>query len=218
MSDKLKIYNVLWSSVTGGPSPEGNVRTELFLAGCAKAEEGNPCKGCFNPQLWKDNVFVGYSTPLEAADNIQAHAANKYITIVGGEPLDQLAPLAELVSILKARGFHIIVFTHYLMRELRENFEDQVSVDKLLRHIDILVDGEYDETQRIYDDNAGDGLHDAVGSANQIIWDLEAANASVDTMVTGIPAGELEGIYVCPDFQLRYITKDEEAEDMQMAI
>lgn len=195
----VKLFDVRWSSHTAGPSPVTNefgpnVRVELFLMGCRKATAGNPCKGCFNQDLWKDRKDARELDPVEMAAHIEKFAPQKYITIVGGEPFDQPEGLTILCEELHKRKFHIIVFTHYT---LKETFKSWMTLSKIsrfikktnlvpeeiegwteallvrfLRAVDILVDGEYDYTKRIYDESCKDGFHDAIGSSNQIIWDL----------------------------------------------
>ena len=34
MSETLKVFDVKWTSITAGPSPDSNRRTEIFLWGC----------------------------------------------------------------------------------------------------------------------------------------------------------------------------------------
>lgn len=214
MKNTLKIFDVKWTSFTAGPSPDDNKRTELFLMGCEMAASGHPCKNCFNQRLWKSPEGATERTPKEVAENIKRFAPNKFLTIVGGEPLDQLRGLAELCELLTEDGFHIIVFTHYEMETialLAANGSEEHQ--KLLSNVDILVDGQYDESQRIYDESAEDGFHDAIGSGNQVVWDLREWRQSGKTKeIDGIKAGDLVGLYVTPDYSLRYITKSEEAE------
>lgn len=216
MDSILKVYDVKWTSYTAGPSPDENRRTEIFIRGCKKAASGNPCKDCFNPNLWRDSEDAIGRLPREIADNIDEHAPNKFVTIVGGEPLDQIRPLAELVSWLKFYGFHIILFTHYQLEDIKiKTITDEEYGDDylaLLENVDVLIDGEYDASQRIYDDEAGDGLHDAIGSANQVIWDLREWRENAHDKIDGMKAGDLAGIYICPDGSLRYITKDDAAD------
>lgn len=208
MDNKLRIFNVLWTSRSGGPSPDDNKRTELFLAGCKMATDGHPCKDCFNPGLWDGSKFVAEVTPAEAFQNIVKNAPNKYITIVGGEPLDQIESLTKLCALLKADGFHIIVFTHYTMEEVLAMEHGKL----LVSCIHVLIDGKYDESQRIYRDYYGDGFTDAIGSGNQVVWDCDAEK------IEGIAARDLAGIYVCPDYSLRYVTKEDDAAFMQVAV
>lgn len=213
----LKIYDIRWTSHTAGPSPVGDDnRTELFLMGCKKATSGYPCRNCFNSKLWKDIPDARKVDATEAAEHITEYAPNKFITIVGGEPLDQMDGLIELCEGLKKNGFHIIVFTHYEM----QNMKDDKMFKQLIRTIDILVDGEYQEDLRIYDESKEDGVHNAIGSANQIVWDLEYWNAhNHEGEIMGQKAGDLHALYVCPNGELRYIIEDnaEETNKIQFA-
>jgi len=205
--DAVKIYDVKWTSQNAGPSPDNNKRTEVFLFGCSKAANGNPCRDCFNPMIWKvPNNVKEYSTN-DVVETITKFAPNKYITFVGGEPLDQAEDLAKVCHGLKEKGFHIIVFTHYTLDKLLNS--KFIFIDNLLKNIDILIDGEYVKDKHIYNDNAGDGFHDAIGSSNQIIWDYNYTNVNHCNYVQGLPASDLAGIYVSPNFELKYITKEE---------
>lgn len=201
----VKLFDVRWVSHTAGPSPiktkfGSNARTELFFMGCKKAVEGNPCKNCFNPLLWKTIKGSRELDPKEMAQHINKFAPQKYITIVGGEPFDQQEGLTELCEELRKLDFHIIVFTHYSLQETFNDWKryqsEQESKEssikrvndvpdiiegwnfnlflRFLQSIDILVDGEYEEDKRIYDESLKDGFHDAVGSYNQVIWDLRS--------------------------------------------
>ena len=204
----LTIYDIKWTSVTAGPSPYNNKRTELFLFGCNKAAKGNPCKECFNPTMWKVPKEVKKYSPIDVANNIKRYAPNKFITIVGGEPLDQIDDLLVLCKELKHANFHIIVFTHHKLKDLLSGPLSSIVIN-LLKNIDILVDGEYIKEDNIYDDESGDGLHDAIGSSNQYIWDCNYTNKNELSFVQGLKAGDLAGIYVCDNFSLKYITKED---------
>lgn len=183
----IKLFSVTWSTDTAGPSPFNNKRTEVFLKGCRRAMEGNPCKGCFNTKLWDDFTEFTYSAS-EIAKNFVRNSPNKYITIGGGEPLDQIDDLIELTGLLKQEGFHIMVYT---WRKLMDLIKDQQFKDKmfpLLKNIDMLIDGQYDENKRLYNAEKKDGFLSSVGSANQIIWDIKNNKAR------GISMGNLNGI------------------------
>lgn len=212
----LKLFDIRWTSHTAGPSPYGNNdRTELFLMGCQKAQNGNACKGCFNPKLWSVKENARSLNPEEMAKHISEHAPNKFLTIVGGEPLDQMEGLAYLCASLKARGFHIIVFTHYLMKDVVEMPESEM----LLTNIDILIDGEYREEERIYDESRPDGLHNAVGSGNQVIWNLHDWNkhGCMDD-IEGIPAREILQLTVTEKGDLHYLVKKKDTDSVTVAV
>ena len=170
----MLIYDIKWQVYTAGPTYKSynGCRTELFLFGCKKALEGNPCIGCFNSQIWDSSVSKKSYTPLEVASNINRFALNRYITIGGGEPTDQFEELIELCSYLKEYGFHIIVYTwRSLVNEIVLDINNKRELFcKLIDTVDIIIDGEYKEDHRLYDENANDGLLNSIGSGNQIIW------------------------------------------------
>ena len=92
------------------------------------------------------------------------HHIPKYITIVGGEPTDQLEGLAELINLLYEHGYETVLFTWHSTFWVRVNIGIPT-----LRKLAYVVCGPYDETQRIYDTSQDDGVHNVIGSGNQII-------------------------------------------------
>ena len=209
---KIKIYDVKWTSTTAGPSPlEGNQRVEIFMRGCKKAATGNPCSGCFNPGLWHSDEYAKEIEVSEVVDHINEISKIKYVTIVGGEPFDQPEALAELCKGLKSKSFHIILFTHYTKYEILKwigsikDFNLNYDLASILNNIDILIDGEYVKEEHIYNEEEyNDGFHNAVGSGNQVIWNMHNNH--------GYSARDLEGIAVNYDNELIYIVKDTEKE------
>ena len=201
----VRLFDVRWVSHTAGPSPivnefGPNCRTELFFMGCNRGAAGNPCPNCFNPKLWRTIPGARELVPHEMAEHIEKHAPQKYITIVGGEPCDQMEGLTELCEELKKKNFHVLVFTHYTLLELKTMFPQLIS--RFLENCDVLVDGDYREEERIYDESYHDGFHDAVGSGNQVIWDL-----SLGKPYRGFYSRDVAGLYLSPDNELKFITK-----------
>ena len=47
-NEGIKVFDVRLVDTTAGPSPDNNIRTEVFLLGCKKALQGDGCTGCFN--------------------------------------------------------------------------------------------------------------------------------------------------------------------------
>ena len=155
----ISMFDIRYRIKNAGPSPDDNRRTELYFAGCLKAACGSPCKNCFNPMIWQPkNTLI--KTPAEFLDCLERHNIPKYITLVGGEPTDQLDGLLEFGSLAKKKGYHIILFSWHDKKWLEDN----------LKLFDIIVPGEYREELHIYNEEKDDGLHNAVGSANQSIW------------------------------------------------
>lgn len=166
METEIKIYTVRFNSKTAGLSPVNNERIEIFFSGCKMAREGNPCLGCFNQELWQGDFYFS-ETATHICDEIERTTDNKYVTIVGGEPMDQPVGLEELVWELKYRRFHIVLITHYL--------KDEVPL-AILRNINILIDGKYDASQRIFSTDTRPGVNNVIGSKNQKIYCNEYGN------------------------------------------
>lgn len=159
----ISMFDIRYRIKNAGPSPDDNRRTELYFAGCRKAASGSPCKNCFNPMIWQpENTLM--KTPAEFLDCLERHNIPKYITLVGGEPTDQLEGLLEFARLAKEKGYHIILFSWHDKKWLEENLKDGAKC------FDIIVPGEYREELHIYTEEKDDGLHNAVGSANQSIW------------------------------------------------
>lgn len=159
---KLKVFSGTLASETAGLSPNNNERIELFLSGCKMAASGHPCPGCFNKALWHEEDCTEY-TPQEIADYM-LQTDEKYLTIVGGEPLDQSAPLTELCKILYQHDFHICLITHYLLDEVKKNHAD------ILKYLSMIIDGKYNQSERIFDTDMRPGVLHVVGSRNQRIY------------------------------------------------
>lgn len=159
----VKLYDILWQVKNAGPSPDDNRRTELYFAGCKRALSGNPCPECFNPKLW-DGSRNYFLSPVDIVDNLDRQNIPKYVTIVGGEPTDQIEGLVDLITILHDRGYHIMLFTWRSYDWVKE----QIGLINL-KKIDIMVTEPYVKECRIYDTSKDDGLHNVVGSSNQQI-------------------------------------------------
>lgn len=203
MENEIKLYGVKWDVDTAGPSPDMNKRTEIFFFGCNRAVHGNPCNGCFNSALWDNSVAVIKHKPKAIVEQIKKHSSNKYVTIGGGEPADQKPGLIELCKLLKQEGFHIMMYT---WRELLYNDKVNKYLEDILPHIDILVDGEFNVDERLYDDTKGDGLLSSVGSGNQIIWDINANE--------GFHMRDLDAIALDGNDRLIYFLKDMHTEPL----
>ena len=176
-NEGLKIFDMRTNVTTAGPSPNNNERIELFLLGCRKAYSGNPCKGCFNSTLWDHNKAEFSRDPIELAQWFieSTPKDRRYITIGGGEPTDQIEPLIPFCKLLHENGFHIMMYT---WRELNHLFHSnsktdlQIKILELFKYIDMIVDGEFKIEEKLYQEDAADGLLSSIGSGNQIIWDI----------------------------------------------
>jgi hypothetical protein len=87
---------------------------------------------------------------------------------------------------------------------------------KLLRHIDMLVDGEFKLEERVYNEDAGDGTFNSVGSGNQIIWDVKRyrevlwpQSVNVIPYVTGYAMKDVTHLKLDDNDDLIYILKED---------
>lgn len=120
-------------------------RTSIYLQGCHFH-----CKGCFNQSTWD---FMGGKelTPekieafIEASNKLQIRG----ISILGGEPLDQANELFYLIKTLKERvNKPIWLWTGYVLNDIPKS---DIGKWLVLRVVDTVIDGQYDES--LYDYN-----------------------------------------------------------------
>lgn len=182
----IKLREVNWEVKTAGPSPDDNRRTEVFFLGCMKALEGNPCPGCFNSSTWDNSKALWSHDPVLMAQHINSNAPNKYITIGGGEPTDQIDNLIILCKELKKYGFHIMIYTwkelQLALNPVLRSMEFTMfarNVKKLLNYVDIIVDGQFKIEEKLWNGEAEDGFISSIGSGNQIVWNVREFRDSV---------------------------------------
>lgn len=211
----IKIFDMRLRATTAGPSPNNNERVELFMLGCKKAMGGDACHGCFNAITWDANKAEFSWDPVEVAERINQLAPSKYITIGGGEPTDDLDNLIVLCRELKVKyKFNIMVYTWrdlikarkgYTTKDMSDNNNkypiSTKKLNELLQYIDILVDGEFDPNQCLYNEEAHDGFLSSIGSGNQKIWDVN--NMNFEYMK------DLKGLTLDVNNNLRFIKKEE---------
>lgn len=196
----LRIFDIKWEVRTAGPSPNDNKRIEVFLLGCEKAKNGNPCKGCFNSVTWDKSIAEFARDPIEVADMINegCDPLNKYISIGGGEPTDQLDYLIPFVKRLKEHGFHILMYTWKSLKEIinhpyisyeltqsnplikntavyyvLESTYFSSKFREILKYLDIVIDGEFIQEEKLWDINSPNTAQNFIGSGNQILWDIK---------------------------------------------
>lgn len=153
------------------------VRVSLFVSGCT-----HHCKGCFNPETWDFN----YGNPFtkEVEDEIITALSKSYISglsLLGGEPFEAenqkvLSPfLARVKSLFPEKDVWCYSGYNFESDMLTGKLGDSRITEEMLKHIDILVDGEFVESLK-------DISLRFKGSSNQRIIDVKASLAS-DTLV-----------------------------------
>jgi anaerobic ribonucleoside-triphosphate reductase activating protein len=127
-------------------------RFALWVRGCSLR-----CAGCCNPELFEPGDDATHVASLGLEDARDAHSLEG-ITILGGEPLEQIDGVIELAEHARALGLGVIVFSGYTRAEAsrREGFA------RLWSAIDTLVDGRFDA-------RAPDRDRRYLGSTNQVL-------------------------------------------------
>ncbi|MFG1953051.1 4Fe-4S single cluster domain-containing protein [Micromonospora sp. NPDC048830] len=131
--ERVALARFLASTRAEGPGE----RTALWVQGCAIR-----CPGCFNPQMW---AFRGGElvAPAELVERVLA-AGTEGVTLLGGEPFDQAAPLAEVAAGVRRAGRSVMTFTGYTRAGLRRAVDSgRDDVAALLTETDLLVAGPF---------------------------------------------------------------------------
>ena len=139
----MNYANIKWYDVANGPG----VRVSLFVSGCR-----NHCKNCFNPETW--DFDYGQPFTEEVEDKIFKAMEPDYIkgfTLLGGDPFEPENCAALVPFMKRMRKLYpeksVWCFTGYdYERDLLTGKKgDAETVLKLLRTLDVLVDGRFVE-------------------------------------------------------------------------
>jgi anaerobic ribonucleoside-triphosphate reductase activating protein len=137
-----------------------------------------------------------------------AHAAHgiEGITLLGGEPLAHAAHGAALAHAAWERGLTVMVFSGYTLAEART--KQDVHIDALLAHTDILVDGPYlrdqPDTSRRWIGSTNQQIHFLTPRyrADDPCWQqkntLEIRVRGNELTVNGFPAVQAVGLWKKP--------------------
>lgn len=124
----IKVAKIAYSTSVDGVG----LRNALYVSGCNRH-----CPGCHNPQLWDINAGQDM-TIQEAFDKLNIDDFN--ISILGGEPLMQYKEVVELCKLIKEKTNKTIwLWSGYELHEIKAWFP------KILKYIDVLVDGPFIE-------------------------------------------------------------------------
>lgn len=141
--------------IANGPG----VRTTIFLTGCTLN-----CKNCFNKEY--QNFHFGKVFDEKAFDEVMdclSDANISGLSVLGGEPFDNLEGLKEFITKVRANSEKDIwIYSGYTFEEL---LEKDGAMD-VLKNIDVLVDGRFVEDLK-------DLKLKFRGSSNQRIIDIK---------------------------------------------
>lgn len=132
----IKLAGTVSDSIVDG----AGIRYTIFTQGCP-----HRCVGCQNPRT---HDFAGGSEidTQTILENVLDNPLLTGVTLSGGEPFCQAAPLASLAHEVHAHGMDVWAYTGYTLEDLQGRGES--AVDALLDEVDVLVDGAYEEGER----------------------------------------------------------------------
>ena len=159
--NSLRIAGTLPQSTVNGPGR----RAVVHLQGCTLA-----CPGCCNPELfaadggawWELAALRGWLCEARALHGVEG------LSVLGGEPTEQLAGVTALCSMAREIGLGVIVFSGRTLAELA----GLAGGATLLATVDTLVDGRFEAGRR----EPADGRR-FIGSRNQSLVHLSARYA-----------------------------------------
>lgn len=141
----MKYAGIIENDFSAAPG----VCVTFFTQGCP-----HHCKGCHNPETWDFEGGEKYTrfVTQRILNAINANGIQRDFCIMGGEPLckENVVLVAPLIKIVKEHfpDIKIYVWTgysYYILDELKEFDGD---LEYILKNIDCLIDGKYEEDQR----------------------------------------------------------------------
>ena len=144
----LRVAKIIPRTTVEGP----HERCAIWVAGCDLA-----CPGCCNPELFDPGA--GEVTPIEPLLDAARDAEVEGITVLGGEPLQQIEAVAALLDRAQVQGLGTILFSGYTLAHARS----LPGFSRVWASLDTLVDGPFDvrrpERVRRFIGSANQGLH-----------------------------------------------------------
>ncbi len=115
------------------------IRYSIYLSGCS-----HKCKGCHNPESW--NPKAGKPLTDEVLDRmieeINSNPLLDGVTFSGGDPFFNPDEFLLVLKEVKERtDMNIWCYTGYTIEEIQSDDKR----NSLLKYIDVLVDGKFDE-------------------------------------------------------------------------
>jgi anaerobic ribonucleoside-triphosphate reductase activating protein len=155
-------------------------RWALWVQGCTIR-----CPGCCNPEMFVADGGTAWTLDaLVARMHAAADRGVEGISLLGGEPFEQVAGATAIAEAAKARGLTVMVFSGYTLDELRA----RPDAAPLLALADLLVDGRYDRERPEPAPPVGRRW---IGSTNQTMHYLTAAYREDDPQMRAANTVEL---------------------------
>lgn len=128
---KLRVYNIIKNTKVEGPE----TRYCIWVQGCSRH-----CKGCQAVHTWSHEAGMLYEADDIVNDILKNKDKIEGVTFLGGEPFEQSEVLGYIAEKVKEAKLGVLCFTGNLLENLRNEPEH----DRLLRNIDLLIDGAFE--------------------------------------------------------------------------
>ena len=156
----MNYHNITHDDLKNG---EG-IRTVLWVAGCS-----HECKGCQNPETWDPEGGIPFDEKAESElwDALDQDYCSG-LTLSGGDPLyfsnrPKIATICDYFYVKYGHSKTIWLYTGYTLERLDKLKTTDPYLNRILKRVDVLVDGEFIEEQK-------NTKRYWVGSDNQRIW------------------------------------------------
>ncbi len=113
------------------------VRTVIWTQGCS-----HNCPFCQNPSTHDFNGGVEFTVD-EINHELDELQNQDGITLSGGDPLFQIAPILEITRHAKSIGLNVWCYTGFTYEEVIEMGKKNPKYLEFLENIDVLVDGKF---------------------------------------------------------------------------
>lgn len=152
---QISVLSIVHDTIVDG---EG-FRTSVYAAGC-----DHLCPSCHNPSSW--DINNGTLTPIKVIYDDLMQNSFTNVTFTGGDPFYQARAFGLLArEIKRTSGKTIWCYTGLLYEDILKKGGFYTD---LLRYVDVLVDGKYDDTLKCLD-------IPFIGSSNQRIIDVQVS-------------------------------------------
>lgn len=129
----IRIANLISESIVDGPG----IRFTVFVQGCDRR-----CLGCHNPSTFDKDGGTLMQTD-DVVEEIKKNTLLDGVTLSGGEPFNQAAACAIIAIECKMLFLNIVSYSGHYFEEIYYSAKDNPDWDRLLRLLDILVDGPF---------------------------------------------------------------------------
>ena len=121
------VNSIIESSSIYGPGD----RFVIWVQGCTLG-----CKGCWNTQMW--NHGIGQKLSIDRIlKMIQSYSQLEGITILGGEPFEQIEGVYDLITKVKETDLTVMLYTGFELNEFTEKMAE------CYEKSDIVIAGRY---------------------------------------------------------------------------